>query len=165
LPADALPPDWCGDFLVWLGGKQIAPNGQTEPLSVDKLRELEVQLHLHENEDSDCARLLRRTLSPAEERPIDPYGSTTQVQAADLIIRPGMSREEAWHAYKLDPGRPLIQLALAGFEEDPVRADFLRKYSLDRLPKNPKFRQCATQFLRNQGKDNMARQLEGSATE
>jgi WD40 repeat protein len=165
LPANALPPNWCGDFLVWLGGKQIARNGQTEPLSGDELRELEVQLHPHENEDSDCARLLRRTLSPAEKRPVDPYGSTTQVQAADLIIRPGMSREEAWHAYKLDPCHPLIHLALAGFEGDPVRADFLRKYSLDRLPKNPKFRQSATQFLRNQGKDNMARQLEGSATE
>ena len=34
-------------------------------------------------------------------------------------------------------------LALAGFEKDPIRADFLRRYSLDRLPNDPKLRQRA----------------------
>jgi WD40 repeat protein len=35
LPAAIPPPDWCGDFLVWLGGKRIAPDGQIETLSED----------------------------------------------------------------------------------------------------------------------------------
>ena len=49
-----------------------------------------------------------------------------------------MNSAEARHAYDLDPWHPLGHLALAGFEEDPIRADFLRQYSLDRLPNEPR---------------------------
>jgi hypothetical protein len=85
------------------------------------------------NEDSDYARLLRWRLLTMEERPVDPYDRTTQEQAADLIIRPDMNAYEAEHAYDLDPWHSLVHLALAAFEKDPIRADFLRRYSLDRL--------------------------------
>ena len=57
-----------------------------------------------------------------------------------MIIRPDMNQYEAEHAYDLDPWHPLVHLALAGFEEDPIRADSLRRYSLDRLPNDPKLR-------------------------
>jgi hypothetical protein len=100
-----------------------------------------------------------RLLAP-EQRPVDPYGTTTQEQAADLIIRPDMNEYEAKHAYDLDPWHPLIHLALAGFEEDPIRADFLRRYSLGRLPNDPKLRQRAAEFLRKQGKEDLAREVE-----
>ena len=53
-----------------------------------------------------------------------------------------------------------MHLALAGFEEDPLRADFLRQYSLDRLPNDPKLRQRAAEFLRKQGKEDLARGVE-----
>src|ERR1700719_4764260 len=56
--------------------------------------------------------------------------------------------------------RPESHLALAGFEEDPSRADFLRRYSLDRLPNDPKLRQRAAKFLRKQGKADLAREVE-----
>jgi hypothetical protein len=112
------------------------------------------------NEDTDYAPLLRWLLLPLQERPVDPYGTITQEQAADLIIRPGMDEGEAEHAYDLDPWHPLVHLALAGFEEDPIRADFLRRYSLDRLPSDPKLRQRAVEFLRKQGKEDLAREVE-----
>ena len=54
-----------------------------------------------------------------------------------------------------------MYLALAGFEQDPIRANFLRRYSLDRLPNDPKLRQRAAEFLRNQGKEDLAREVEG----
>jgi WD40 repeat protein len=41
LPDDIPIPEWFGDFLVWLGGKRIAPNGQIETLSGDELGKLE----------------------------------------------------------------------------------------------------------------------------
>ena len=47
-----------------------------------------------------------------------------------------------------------VHLALAGFEKDESRADFLRRYSLDRLTNDPKLRQRAAEFLRKQGKEN-----------
>lgn len=53
-----------------------------------------------------------------------------------------------------------MHLALAGFEEEPIRADFLRRYSLDRLPNDPTLRQRAAEFLRKQGKEDLAREVE-----
>ena len=160
LPAGVPPPDWCADFLVWLGGKRIARDGQIETLSEDELLKLEARLRPHMNEDTDCARLLRWRLLAPEQRPVDPYGTTTQEQAADLIIQPGMNRIETEHAYDLDPWHPLVHLALAGFAEDRVRADFLQRYSLDRLPDDPKLRHRAAEFLREQGKEDLAREVE-----
>jgi hypothetical protein len=104
---------------------------------------------------------LRWRLSPPQERPVDPYGTTTQEQEADLMIRPGMTRDEARHAYNLDPWHPLVHLALAGSEQDPISADFLRRYSLDRLPNDAKLRKRAVEFLREQGKEELVRGVEG----
>jgi hypothetical protein len=160
VPVGVPLPDWCSDFLVWLGGKRIAPDGQIETLSGDELLKIEARLRPHINEDTDYSRLLRWTLLRPQERPVDPYDTTPQAQAADLIIRPDMNGYEAEHAYDLDPWHPLIQLALAGFEEDPIRADFLRQYSLDRLPNDLKLRKRAAEFLRKQGKEDLAREVE-----
>jgi hypothetical protein len=160
LSAGVPPPDWCSDFLVWLGGKRIAPDGRIETLSGDELLKLQTRLRPHINEDTDYARLLRWRLLAAEERPVDPYGTATQAQAADLIIRADMNEHEARHAYDLDPWHPLIHLALAGFEEVLIPADFLRRYSLDRLPNDPRLRQRAAKFPRKQGKEDLARKIE-----
>jgi WD domain, G-beta repeat len=159
VPADVPPPDWCGDFLIWLGGKRIAPDGEIEALAGDELLKLETLLRPHANEHSDYARLLRWRLLPPEQRPVEPYGTVTQAQAADLIIRPGMNSAEAKHACDLDPWHPLVHLALANFEEDPIRADFLRHYSLARLPDDPKLQERAAAFLRRQGKEDLAREV------
>ena len=45
-------------------------------------------------------------------------------------------------------------------QEDPIRADFLRQYSLVRLPNDPTLRQRAAEFLRKQGKEDLAREVE-----
>ena len=71
-----------------------------------------------------------------------------------------MNEYEAERAYDLDPWHPLVHLALAGFDEVPIRADFPRQYSLDRLPNDPKLRQRAAEFLRKQGKEDLAREVE-----
>jgi hypothetical protein len=118
------PPDWWSDFLVWLGGKRIGLDGEMNMLSGKQLQEIKVRLNAHMNDHFDYARLLRWRLLPAEQRPVDPYEIATQAEVADEIIRADMNNDEAEHAYDLDPWHPLIHLALAGFEEDPVRADF-----------------------------------------
>jgi WD40 repeat protein len=159
LPADVPPPDWYGEFLVWLGGKRIGPDGQIETLTGDQLRKLEKSLRPHANENSDYARLLRWRLLPAEQRPVAPYGRVTQAQAADLIIRPDMNFDEAKHAYDLNPWHPLVHLALANFDQDPIAADFLRQYSLARLPDDPKLRESVAVFLRLRGKEDLAREV------
>ena len=47
----------------------------------------------------------------------------------------------------LDPSHPLIQLALARYEDDPNRAAFLRAYTLKRLPETPDLLRRAAEFL------------------
>jgi WD40 repeat protein len=158
LPSNVKPPDWSTDFLVWVGNKRIGPEGEIETLSGEELGKLEDRLRPHLNEDSDYARLLRWRLLATQKRPVDPYGTITQEQAADLIIRPHMDHDEAEHAYDLDPWHPLIHLALACFAKE---ADFLRQYSLDRLPNDPKLRQRAAEFLRKQGKEDLAQEVLG----
>jgi hypothetical protein len=71
-----------------------------------------------------------------------------------------MNAHEAEHAYDLDPWHPLVHLALASFEKGENQADFLRRYSLDRLPNEPELRQRAAEFLRKQGKEDLAREVE-----
>jgi hypothetical protein len=95
-----------------------------------------------------------------EQWPVDPCGKTTQEQTADVIIRPDMNQHEAEHAYDLDPWHPLVHLALAGFEQDRIRADFLRQYSLDRMPDDPNVHQRAAEFLREQGKEDLALEVQ-----
>jgi hypothetical protein len=131
-----------------------------QTLSADELLKLENRLRPHTNEDTDYARLLRWRLSSSRVRPVDPYGTTTQEQAADIIIRSDMNEYETEHAYHLYPWHLFIHLALAGFEEDQIRAAFLRRYSLDRLPNDPKLRRRAAEFLRKQGKEDLARKVE-----
>jgi hypothetical protein len=65
----------------------MAPDGQIETLSEDALLKLETQLRANIHEETDYGRLLRWRLLPPRQRPVDPYGTTTQEQAADLIIR------------------------------------------------------------------------------
>jgi hypothetical protein len=107
------------------------------------------------------AHLLRWQLSPLEKQPVDPYGTSTRKQAADRIIRPDMNLAEAQHAYDLDPWHPLVHLALAGFERDPVSADFLRRYALAHLSDDSKLRERAAAFLRRQGKEDLAQEVLG----
>jgi hypothetical protein len=71
-----------------------------------------------------------------------------------------MNQHEAEHAYDLDPWHPLVHLALAGFEQDRIRADFLRQYSLDRMPDDPNVHQHAAEFLREQGKEDLALEVQ-----
>jgi hypothetical protein len=73
LPAGVPPPDWCGDFLVWLGGKRIAPDGQIETLSGDELLKLGAQLRPHMNEETElrpAAALEAFAAARAARRPL-----------------------------------------------------------------------------------------------
>jgi hypothetical protein len=62
----------------------------------------------------------------------DQVASERVGHARDLVtVQKKKALEEA---YELDPGFPLIHLALASVEADPERAAFLRDFDLKRLP-------------------------------
>src|SRR5215469_4861069 len=54
------------------------------------------------------------------------------------------------------PNHPLLHIALAGFETDPKRADFLCSFGLARLPKNSVFCRRAGEMLLAQHRPQLA---------
>jgi hypothetical protein len=52
------------------------------------------------------------------------------------LTNPNVTKEWVGNALILLPNHPLLHLALAGFEMDSSRADFLRSFGLARLPKS-----------------------------
>ena len=54
------------------------------------------------------------------------------------------------------PNHPLLHIALAGFENDSKRADFLRSFGLARLPKNSAICTRAGEMLLAQGRPELA---------
>ena len=52
-----------------------------------------------------------------------------------------------WNILKYDPGHPLIQIALAPFESDTRRAEYLRNFGLNHLPADAKLWIRAAEML------------------
>jgi len=53
-----------------------------------------------------------------------------------LLTNPNVTEEWVRDALVSLPDHPLLHIALAGFETDSKRADFLRSFGLARLPKS-----------------------------
>ena len=53
-----------------------------------------------------------------------------------LLTNPNVTEEWVRNALVFLPDHALLHIALAGFETDSKRADFLRSFGLARLPKN-----------------------------
>ncbi len=104
-------------------------------------------------------------VTPKEDRPPWPGGKTTLRQHVDALIASG-GEDALNQAYELSPNHPLIHLALAAHEPDGTRAEFLRRYSLDRLiPRAPPtdrpalLRRAAELLDRQQGQEKRANTL------
>jgi hypothetical protein len=76
-----------------------------------------------------------RTIFPASEVKIAEWVDNT------LLTNPNVTEEWLRNALVYLPDYPLLHIALAGFETNSKRADFLRSFGLARLPKNSVF--CA----------------------
>jgi len=71
-----------------------------------------------------------RTIFPASDVKIGEWVDNT------LLTNPNVTEEWVRNALILLPNHPLLHIALAGFETDSKRADFLRSFGLARLPKS-----------------------------
>jgi hypothetical protein len=73
-----------------------------------------------------------------------------------LLTNPNLTEEWVRNALIPLPNHPLLHIALAGFETDPKRADFLRLFGLARLPKNSVFYRRAGEMLLAQNRPELA---------
>ena len=84
------------------------------------------------------ARFIRWFFSTANDRTIFPASDVKIAEWVDNALLASSNVTEEWirNALIFLPNHPLLHIALAGFETDSRRADFLRSFGLARLPKN-----------------------------
>ena len=84
------------------------------------------------------ARFMRWFFSAGSDRTIFPASDLRVADWVDnaLLTNPNVTEEWVRNALIFLPDHPLLHIALAGFETDSKRADFLRSFGLTRLPKN-----------------------------
>ena len=88
-------------------------------------------------------------LAPRPESRIVPRSTMTRREATSRLIRLRTS-ESIREAMLVDPGHPLIQIALAGLKSHAAQAEFLREYGVSRLPDDAAVCREAADLLRSQ---------------
>ena len=91
-----------------------------------------------------------RTIFPASDVKIAEWVENT------LLTNPNVTEEWLRNALVCLPNHPLLHIALAGFETDSQRADFLCSFGLARLPKNSVFCRRAGEMLLAQHRPQLA---------
>ena len=134
-----------------IGHLDFDANGFLKPVPTSRVTECRDQISIALKQpgirDSLLATGIEWFLADARTRSINPTSSSTlpsfmlstitwcrsaSGHARDLVR---LAKKKALEeAYELDPGFPLIHLALASVEADPERAAFLRDFDLKRLP-------------------------------
>jgi len=78
-------------------------------------------------------------LTAGGERTLFPASNTKEVDWVHNALLTNADLSEEWlrSALLSLPGDPELHVALAKFENNPQRADFLRAFGLSRLPKDP----------------------------
>ena len=104
------------------------------------------------------ARFIRWFFSTGSDRTIFPASDVKIADWVDnaLLTNPNVTEEWVRNALIFLPNHPLLHIALAGFENDSKRADFLRSFGLARLPKNSAICTRAGEMLLAQGRPELA---------
>jgi hypothetical protein len=105
------------------------------------------------------ARFIRWFFSTGSDRTIFPAGDVKVAEWVDNALLTNLNVTEQYlrDALILLPDHPLLHIALAGFETDSKRADFLRSFGLVRLPRNSTICTRAGEMLLVQGRPELAR--------
>src|SRR4029077_3794865 len=104
------------------------------------------------------ARFIRWFLATGGDRTIFPASDVKVAELVDnaVLTNPNLTEEWVRNALVFLPDHPLLHIALAGFETDSRRADFLRSLGLVRLRKNSVFCRGAAEMLLAQHRPELA---------
>ena len=139
-------------------GLQFSDDGSLVVVDEERRSKLREQLKdlaqdLHSN-----ARFVRWFFSSGSDRTIFPASDTKVIEWVEnaLLTNPNVTEQWMRNALILLPNHPLLHIALAGFETDSKRADFLRSFGLARLPKNSAVCTRAGEMLLAQSRPELA---------
>jgi len=104
------------------------------------------------------ARFMRWFISTGGDRTVFPASNIKVAEWVDnaILTHPNLTEEWLRNALVFLPNHPLLHLALAGFETDSGRADFLRSFGLARLPNNSVVCRRAAEMLLYQHRPELA---------
>ncbi len=133
-------------------GSLVAVNEEYRPKLAKQLKDLAQGV-------GPNARFMRWFFSTGSDRTIFPASDVKIAEWVDnaLLTNPNVTEEWVRNALILLPNHPLLHIALAGFETDSKRADFLRSFGLVRLPKNSTICRRAGEMLLAQHQPRLAK--------
>src|SRR4029077_2226963 len=104
------------------------------------------------------ARFIRWFLATGGDRTIFPASDVKVAELVDnaVLTNPNLTEEWVRNALVFLPDHPLLHIALAGFETDSKRADFLCSFGFARLPKDSVFCTRAGEMLLAQHRPDLA---------
>jgi len=119
-------------------GLQFSDDGSLVVVNEERRSELTKKLKGLAQDLRPDARFKRWFVNTGGDRTIFPASDVKVAEWVDdaLLTNPNLTEEWLQNALVFLPGHPLLHIALAGFEADSERANFLRKFGLVRLPKN-----------------------------
>ena len=119
-------------------GLQFSDDGSLVAVNEERRSKLTKQLKDLAQDLRPNARFIRWFFSTGGDRTIFPASNVKVAEWVDnaLLTNPNVTEEWLRNALVFLPDHPLLHIALAGFETDSKRADFLRSFGLARLPKN-----------------------------
>ena len=134
-------------------GSLVAVNEEHRSKLAKQLKDLAIEQEL-----GPYTRFIGWFFSAGSDRTIFPASDVKIAEWVDngLLTNPNVNEEWVRNALIFLPNHPLLHIALAGFETDPKRADFLRSFGLARLPKNSIICTRAGEMLLAQGHPELA---------
>jgi hypothetical protein len=119
-------------------GLQFSEDGSLVAVNAERRSQLTKQLKDLAQDLRPNARFIRWFFSTEGDRTIFPASDIKVAEWVDnvLLTNPNVTEEWLRNALVFLPDHALLHIALAGFETDSKRADFLCSFGLTRLPKN-----------------------------
>ena len=139
-------------------GLEFSDDGSLVPVNEEHRSKLTKQLKDLAQGLGPSARFIRWFFITESDRTIFPASDVRIADWVDnaLLTNPTLTEEWVRNALISLPNHPLLHIALAGFENDSKRADFLRSFGLARLPKNSAICTRAGEMLLAQGRPELA---------
>jgi WD40 repeat protein len=145
-------------FSVIASGLEFSDEGSLVAVNEEYRSKVAKQLSDLAQGLGPSARFIRWLLSAGSDRTIFPASDVKIAEWVDNAVLTNLNLTEEWvrNALTFVPDHPLLHIALAGFETDSQRADFLRSFGLARLPKNSVFCRRASEMLLAQHRPELA---------
>ena len=143
---------------VVASGLEFSDDGSLVAVDEERKSQLTKQLKDLAQDPRPNARFVRWFFSTGGDRSIFPASEVKIAEWVDntLLTNPNVTEEWVRNALVFLPDHPLLHIALAGFETDYKRAEFLRSFGLARLSKNSVFCTRAGELLLAQHRPELA---------